>query len=106
MLTLIISRPCDETTDRGPSGRSDSEGLGVLRVGALVMVEPSVSDCRWTGFFVRAILVFKLSTVCPILEGVSCLPLFIFVFTCLFISLSASLPSLPLCMAKTDLSGN
>ena len=63
MLTLITSRTCDETTDRGPTGRSDSEGLGVRRVGVLVMIEPSVSDCPCTIFFGRAILVFKLSTL-------------------------------------------
>jgi hypothetical protein len=44
VLTLITSRSCDETTDRGPTGRSVS-GLGVLRVDVLFMVVPSVSDC-------------------------------------------------------------
>jgi len=56
VLTLITSRYCDETTERGPTGRSDSGedggfkrvplGLGV-RVGLWLLdiaVEPSVSD--------------------------------------------------------------
>jgi hypothetical protein len=59
VLTLITSRSCDEITDRGPTGRSDS-GLGVLRVGVLFMAEPSVSDCCWAGFFERAILAFTI----------------------------------------------
>jgi hypothetical protein len=57
VLTLMTSRCCDETTDRGPTGRSDSGeedggfefrmsplGLDVLRVGFAV-VGLSVSDC-------------------------------------------------------------
>ena len=68
MLALITSRCCDEATDRGPTGRSDSGdkdggfefrmsplGLDSLRVSFVVVVEPSVSDCCWAGFFERAI---------------------------------------------------
>jgi len=63
VLTLTISWRCDETTERGPTGRSDSGevggfkrvplGLGV-RVDLLgVAVESSVSDVR-ASFFERA----------------------------------------------------
>ena len=53
MLTLIISRCCDETIERGPTGRSDSGedggfervplGLGVRVDLVTVAVEPAVS---------------------------------------------------------------
>lgn len=67
MLTLITSRCCDDTTDKGPTGRSDSGDkdafefrmpplkLDVLRVSFAVTAELSVSDCGWADFLTRAI---------------------------------------------------
>lgn len=65
LLTLTTSRDCDEVTERGPTGRSDSGedggferiplGLGVRLDLLGVAVELSLSDCT-AGFFERAMI--------------------------------------------------